>query len=151
MKNLLLVFVGCFLIACSGGSSDSGGMVEPTLPGSNVPASFVGTYTGSLTVTASALGISETESIPITVTVTSDGMVSFAGDDDEEAFTVGLGNDGAFSGNLPINEDPCSGSAGVTGTVDGTTASGNLSGNGTCNVSGLEVDVTLEGSFSASR
>lgn len=151
MKNLLLVFVSCFLIACSGGSSDSGGMVEPTLPGSNVPASFVGTYAGTLTVTASALGISETESIPITVTVTSDGMIRFAGDDADEAFTVGLGNDGAFSGNLPINEDPCSGSAGVMGSVDGTTASGSISGSGTCDVSGVEVDVTLEGSFSASR
>jgi hypothetical protein len=151
MKNSLLVFVSCFLIACSGGGSDSGGMVDPTLPGSNVPASFVGTYVGTLTVTATALGISESESIPITVTVTSDGMVRFTGDDAEEVFTVGLGNDGAFSGNLPINEDPCSGSAGVTGTVDGTTASGNLIGSGTCDVSGLEVEVTLEGSFSAGR
>ena len=151
MKNLLLVFVSCFLIACRGGSSDSGGMVEPTLPGTNIPANFVGTYTGTLTVTASALGITETDSIPITVTVTSDGMVRFAGDDADEVFTVGLGNDGTFSGNLPINEDPCSGSASVTGSVDGTTASGSISGSGTCDVSGLEVDVTLEGSFSASR
>jgi hypothetical protein len=151
MKNLLLIFASLFIIACSDGSSDSGGMLDATLPGTNVPSSFVGVYTGSLTVTASALGISETESIPITVTVTSDGMVRFAGDDADEVFIVGLGNDGVFSGNLPINEDPCSGSVGVSGTIDGSTASGNLSGSGACNVSGLEVEVTLDGSFSAAR
>lgn len=151
MKNLLLVFASCFVIACSGGSSDSGGMLDSTLPGSNSPVSFVGTYTGSLTVTASALGITETESLPITVTVTSDGMLRFAGDAADESFTVGLGNDGRFSGNLPIDEDLCSGTAGITGTVDGSRASGSLSGSGTCTVSGLEVDVSLDGSFSANR
>jgi hypothetical protein len=151
MKNLLLVFASCLLIACSGGSSDSGGMVDSTLPGTNVPSSFVGTYTGNLSVTFSALGISQTESIPIIITVTSDGMVSFAGDDADQVFTVGIGNNGVFAGNLPINEDPCSGSVGVTGTVDGSNASGSVSGNGSCSVSGVEIDVTLEGTFSATR
>lgn len=151
MKNLLLVVLSLFLIACSGGSSDSGGMVEPTLPGTDIPASFAGTYSGILTVTASALGVTETDSFPVTVTVTNDGMIRFDGDDPEETFTVGLRNDGSFSGNLPINEDPCSGSVGVTGVVDGTTVSGSLSGSGRCSVSGLEVDVSLDGDFSASR
>ena len=151
MKKLLVLFACCFLIACGGGSSDSGGMVDATLPGTNVPANFAGTYTGMITFTASALGITETDSFPITVTVTDDAMVRFDGDDPDETFTVGLGNDGGFSGNLPINEDPCSGSVGVTGVVDGTTASGSISGSGNCNVNGLDVDVTLEGTFTATR
>jgi len=151
MKKILILVSCCFLFACGGGSSDSGGMVADTLPGSNVPANFAGVYTGTITFTASALGISETDSFPITVTVTNDAMVRFDGDDPDETFTVGLADDGSFAGNLQISEDPCTGSVGVTGSVNGTTASGDVSGSGSCTVEGVNVDVTLEGNFTASQ
>jgi len=151
MKNVFVIIACCFLFACGGGSSDSGSMLDATLPGTDVPASFAGTYSGTVTFTASALGITETDTFSITVTVTDDAMVRFDGDDPEETFTVGLANDGSFAGNLPINEDPCTGSVSVMGMVDGTTASGSVSGSGSCDVNGLTVDVTLEGDFSASR
>ena len=151
MKNLLNVFVCLMLIACGGGGSDSGGMTENTLPGTNVPASFAGVYIGDATITASALGITETDTFPVTVTVTEDAMVRFDGDDPDETFTVGLTNDGVFSGSLSISEDPCSGSVEVSGNVDGTSASGTISGNGTCQIDGLSVDVTLDGTFDARR
>ena len=151
MKKLLLILSIVFISACSSGGSDSGGMVEPTLPGTGIPSSFVGTYTGTLNITASALGLSETDSFPITLTVTADGMVRFDGDDPNETFTVGLTDSGAFSGNLPINEEECTGSVGTNGMVDGTNASGDLSGNGSCRIDGLTVDVTLSGNFSASK
>jgi len=150
MKNLLILITSLFLIACGGGGSDSGGMAEDTIPGTNVPVSFVGTYTGTATITASALGITETDTFPITITVTNDAMVRFDGDEPDETFTVGLGNDGEFSGTLPINEDPCSGTASVDGSVDGTNASGTVSGSGTCQIDGLTVDVELDGTFEAS-
>ena len=151
MKKFFLLISFIFISACDSGGSDSGGMVQPTLPGTNVPANFAGTYTGTLNVTAEALGIRESDSFPITVTITSDAMVRFDGDDPEETFTVGLTNDGNFSGNLPINEDECSGNVSVTGTADGTTVSGTVSGDGQCEINGLNVDVTLEGDFSATR
>lgn len=151
MKKILFAISLLFLSACGSSDSDSGGMVEPTLPGTSIPANFAGTYTGTLNVRASALGLTESDSFPITITVTSDGMVRFDGDDPEETFTVGLTNTGAFSGNLPINEDECTGSVGTEGSVDGNNASGTLSGSGTCTVNGLTVDVTLEGDFSATK
>jgi hypothetical protein len=151
MKKILFVLSLFLLSACSSSDSDSGGMVEATLPGTDIPASFAGTYVGTLNVTASALGLSESDSFPITITVTNDGMVRFDGDDPDETFTVGLTNEGAFSGNLPINEDECTGSVGTEGMVDGTNASGTISGDGTCVIDGLTVDVTLEGDFTASK
>ena len=151
LNRVLLLIAILFLSACDLGDSDSGAMVEPTLPGTNVPASFAGTYTGTLDVTAEALGVSESDSFDITITVTDDAMVRFEGDDPDEVFVVGLANDGTFAGNLQIQEDECSGSLATTGQVDGTTASGDVTGSGQCRVSGINVDVTLNGSFSASR
>lgn len=151
MKKILFIVSMMILSACSSGGSDSGGMVTPTLPGTTIPANFAGVYTGTLNVTASALGITERDSFPITVTVTNDGMVRFDGDDPEETFTVGLTNTGDFSGNLPIDEDECTGSVGAMGRVDGTNATGTVSGSGTCKINGLTVDVTLEGDFSATK
>lgn len=152
IKNVFILFLATLtLVGCGGGDSDSGAMVEPTLPGTNVPASFVGTYQGDLTVTAEALNLSETDTFPITITVTEDAMVRFEGDGPDETFTVGLQNDGAFAGILPIDVDECSGSLSTTGRVDGTTVSGEVSGDGRCDVSGVTLDVTLMGTFTASR
>lgn len=151
MKKILIAFGFLILSACSSGGSDSGGMVEPTLPSTGIPANFAGTYTGTLNVTASALGVTERDSFPITITVTQDGMVRFDGDSPDETFTVGLTNNGSFSGNLPINEDECTGSVGTQGSVNGSIAMGTVSGSGTCRISGLTVDVTLEGDFSANK
>jgi len=152
-KKILFVFALAFTIsACDSGDSDSGAMVEPTLPGTNVPASFVGVYTGNLTVTAQALSLSETDTFPITVTVTQDAMVRFDGDDPDETFTVGLANDGRFAGNLPVDViEECTGNLSVEGRIDGTTASGDANGEGRCRVSGINIDVTLSGNFSATR
>lgn len=151
-KHFLSILIVAFtLTACGGGSSDSGAMTDTTLPGTNVPASFVGVYRGDLTVTAEALNLSETDTFPITITVNNDGTIRFDGDDPDETFTVGLQNDGRFAGNLPIDVDDCSGSLGVTGQVDGVTASGDVSGEGRCNVSGVTISVTLVGVFTANR
>lgn len=150
-KIFAIVSLSLFLLSCGSGGSDSGGMSEPTLPGTDVPASFVGVYSGTLNLSASALGLTESDSFPITITVTEDGLLRFDGDSPEETFTVGLENGGAFRGSLNINEEECTGSAAVSGTVDGTTASGTLSGDGECRFDGANVDVSLSGDFSASR
>lgn len=151
MKKLIILFASAFLVACGGGDSDSGSMIDNTLPGSNVPVNFVGTYVGTANITASALGLSESDTFDVTITVTADGMVRFDGDDPDETFTVGLQNDGVFAGTLPITEDECQGSVSIAGTVDGMTASGDVSGDGQCDVNGLTVDAMLSGSFNATR
>lgn len=151
MRNIFIVFVCLLVVACGGGNSDSGAQVEPSQPGDSIPANFLGKYTGTLNVTAEAAGLSASDSFDITVTVTEDGQIRFDGDDPDETFTVGLSNDGSFAGNLPIKDDDCSGTVGVTGKVDGTTASGNVTGEGKCKVNGINIDVTLKGDFSATK
>ena len=150
-KKLYILLLSSFLIACSDGDSDSGSMLDDTLPGTNVPANFAGVYTGTTDLTASALGITQSDTFDITITVTEDAMVRFDGDEPDETFTVGLQDNGGFTGTLAINEDECQGSVTVNGVVDGTLATGDVSGNGECELNGLMVDVTLTGTFSASR
>ena len=151
MKKLFFTFASLLFLAACGGNSTSGAQVDESVAGMMIPASFVGVYRGSLTVTAEAAGITETDTFVITVTVTSDGMIRFDGDDPEETFTVGLTDSGTFSGNLPINEDPCKGTVGVIGAINGNTVSGTVTGEGVCEEGILEVDVDLDGNFSANK
>jgi hypothetical protein len=154
MLILRKVFILCsvFLLAsCGGGESSSGGNADVTTPGDMLPANFVGTYTGILNLRASAAGLSQSESVPITITVSSNGTVTFTADDPDETVTVGISNAGAFSGNLSIEEDPCTGTISVAGSVDGANASGTVEGDGSCSQNGLNIDVELDGDFSATK
>ena len=151
IKNTFLLILIFTLTACGGGGSSSGGEVQVTPPGQSLPPEFVGVYRGTLNVRAEALGISESDSFPITITVSEDGTIRFDGDDPDEAFTVGIANDGQFSGSLTITEDECSGTISVTGQVNGTTASGDVQGDGQCSDGNITVDVTLTGDFSATK
>lgn len=151
MKKLILAFTSLIFLASCGGSSSSGAQVEESEAGMMIMQSFVGDYIGTLTVTAEAIGITETDTFQITATVTMDGMITFNGDDPGETFTVGLTDEGTFSGNLFIDEDPCEGTVGVVGSITGTTMSGTVEGEGFCEEGILEVDVDLDGTFSAER
>ena len=149
LRTIILSFALLLLTGCGGGSSSSG--VEPSIPGENTPAIFVGVYKGTLNLTAEAIGIKESDSFSITVTVFENGTVRFDGDDPEETFTVGLTDDGNFSGNIEINEEECSGTIGVTGVVDGTSVSGTVQGDGECTQGGVDFDVELSGDFLATK
>jgi len=147
MKKIIIALSFLFLSACGGGDSDSGGSVENTAAGDSLPENFVGTYTGSIEVTASGLGLTVTETFDITITVNDNGTIDFQSDG--ETFSAGIANDGNFSVSVDIDEEECTGTVSVTGSVDGTTASGNGSGEGQCVISGTNVDVTLEAEFTA--
>jgi len=151
MKKLILAFVSIVFLASCGGNSTSGAQVEESEAGSMTPASFVGDYAGTLTVTVEALSITETYTFPVTATVTMDGMITFNGDDPGETFTVGLTDEGTFSGNLFINEDDCEGTIGIVGSISGSTMSGTGEGEGVCESGILEVDVDLDGTFNLER
>lgn len=155
MKSILLFASVLFLSACGGGDSSSGGAVDPTAPGSMIPANFVGTYTGTVTgvITASAAGISieESDTFPITFTVAADGNVTISSPEIDETVVVGVTNDGSFVGVISRTEDPCEATINVVGTIDGTTASGTVNGTGTCTEGLITVDATLTGEFTATK
>ena len=152
-QNVRSLFFIClsliFLASCGSGDSDSGAEIDDSQPGSMI-SGFVGVYTGTLTVVAEGAGITEMDTFPITVTVSEDGTLRFDGDEPDETFTVGLTDQGTFSGSLDINEDPCEGTVNTQGGINGNVVSGDVSGSGVCNI-GLDIDVTLTGTFSATR
>lgn len=153
MKKLLIALFAVVLSACGGGGSDSGSMVEPTIAGTNIPAIFVGTYRGTANITVEASILNESDTVEITIIVTDDGMVVLQDDDQDELFRVGLEDSGAFRGNYSVSEivEECTGNIAVVGTVDGTTASGTLSGEGECEDGILSVSATLTGDFTATK
>jgi len=150
----LLTFISLLaLSACGDGDSDSGAGDSDSgvsQSGAMVPANFTGVYSGAIQGTATALGISLSDSFPITITVNQD-VVRFDGDDPDETFTVGLRNDGTFSGVLNYDDDRCVGDVQVNGIVDGNNASGSFGGDGSCEFEGNNVGVELEGTFTAAK
>ena len=143
LKHLILVLSAVFLTAC-GGSDTS--VEDVSVVAGDVPSTFVGVYQGTISVRASAGILSESFTEPVTITVREDNTVTFSGDDPDEVFTTTIGSNGGFNGSLPINEDDCEGTVDVSGSVDGTTASGELGGEGECD----GIDVELTGTFTAS-
>jgi len=157
MRKTLLIFVTLILSACGGGGSSDGAggenqqnnMAPAPAPG-NPPAAQAVTYNGTATISLMAPGFPTiNDSAPIqvvvqgnTVTLTVDGVSVPA--------TL---NNGMFSVAVPLSESSngftCNGSATVNGTVSGNTVSGNISGNATCTGNGLNLPVTLSGSFNA--
>ena len=155
MKKIILLASLVFLSSCGSGDSSSGGSVDPTAPGSMLPANFVGTYVGvvNLVLTASDIGISidESDSFPITFTVSADGMVTISSEEIDETIVVGVTNEGNFVGTISRTEDPCEATINVVGVVNGSTATGTVDGEGSCTESGITVDAELTGDFSASK
>lgn len=152
-RIIATVFIAAFLLTgCdSGGSSSGGDQVEESVSGDMLPAEFVGVYVGTISARLEASGISESETYEITITVNADGTIKFDGDDPDETFTVGIANDGTFSGNLRIDEDDVTGVLGVTGRVDGTTASGDVVGEGEFDTGIITIDIDVTGTFTATK
>ncbi len=147
-----LLLGGLFLSGCDiGGSSSGADQVDNSIAGDMLPPEFVGVYIGTVDVRAEASGISERDTFPITITVRADGTLTFDGDDPDETFTVGIANDGTFSGNLRIDDEEVSGVLGVSGRVDGVTASGDIEGEGEVDTGVVTLAVDVTGSFSATK
>lgn len=150
MKKLFISLSFLFLSACGGGSSDSGGsQVTNTDPGSDIPENFLGVYNGTIDVTASGLGLTVSEAFELTITVNENGTIDFTSEG--ETASAGITNAGDFSVSVSVDEDGCTGTIDVSGSVDGTIASGSGSGSGECDLDGNNIEVTLEGEFSATR
>lgn len=122
-------------------------MLETTPAGQNIPSNFVGVYRGTINASIRGLGLSESGSFPITVTVMEDGTVRFDGDDPDETFTTGISDAGNFSGSLQQSEDSCSGNLNGIGQVDGTNATGTVE----CEQGLIKIEAQLDGDFLATK
>lgn len=153
-----------FLLSLSGCSSDNnsetssgGGSITTELPTSTVEpapvASIAGTYVGTATATASALGLTESRTIPVTITVDENGTISIESGSDIFPDVITLnGNTFSFSQTF-VDENfgsaTCSGTLNLQGAIDsnGKLTATLSSQSVTCN----GIPGTVSGSLSATR
>lgn len=162
-SKLVTVFGVCLLLAGCGGSSDNdngtgtsnSGLALPTSAASNTDSSsdFAGTYNGTISITVSAAGQSESFTDPITIVIDAAGNVTLTGSDGSTGTSPLSGN--SFSDALALMETidgaECSISLTVSGTVNGDTISGPISGDASCSEAGLTINADVSGSFTANR
>ncbi len=144
VQRFVLLSLLVLVAACSKGNTSVD--QKPVTDGA-VPSNFVGVYRGTLTATAKAGPLNETTTDVITITVSADNTIRFEGDDPDEVFVTKVGANGNFNGSLPIKTGDCEGNVDVSGSVDGTAASGDLGGSGKCK----GVSVGVSGNFSATK
>ncbi|MGI9317165.1 MAG: hypothetical protein ACR2QW_07555 [bacterium] len=140
------------LVACGGGggSSDGAGAAGTSASNSNQNinpadlAKFAGTYTGTITATATVDGQSETLSREITFIISDDGTtITVEGEvfpltSDAFSITVSLP---LSSGNINCNFFDAT----FNGMISEGLISGNLSGDGDCLVDGKKISGQLSG------
>jgi hypothetical protein len=145
-RTKLVFLLTIFLTACGGGSSGGGGQANDA-PDQASPAV---TYNGTATFTLTAPGFTTiNDTVPVQIVVQGNNVTLTV-----EGVSVNTTlNNGAFSVTVPVSETEdgitCKGSATASGTVSGNSINGKLSGNATCTGNGLNVPVTLTGSFNA--
>ena len=140
-----------FLTACGGGSSGGGGQANDAADqASPVNPPQAVTYNGTATFTLTAPGFTPiNDTVPVRIVVQGNNVTLTV-----EGVSVNTTlNNGAFSVTVPVAETDdgitCKGSATASGTVSGNSTTGKLSGSATCTGNGLNVPVTLTGSFNA--
>lgn len=147
MKKILALTLVLFLTACGGGS-DSGFGTEDSL--------FVGTYSGSTTITLSSPAGTATDTFAINIFVRDDGSVEFS------AGGLGVFAVGILVGNsVSITDDAgdlfedivCSGTATLSGTFS-IAANGSAVFNGTWSSSGVVCNglpIRISGTLTTTR
>lgn len=149
----LMAFSGCSTSETSSGGGTSGaGAVTGA-----VPSSLAGTYTGTATANASALGLSESETVPITIIIDQNGSVTIQSGSDIFPNAAIL-NGNTFTQSQTFNNQDfgsaiCSGTLILQGSIDGngvitaTLSSQSVS----CNVNGIAIPGTVTGSLTAKK
>jgi hypothetical protein len=179
MRILVGVIAAVILAACGGGDSSSGGggdaaagvaattaqdsndagsnppaasQAQPSSQSSGSAGSLAGTYTGTADVTVTIDTLNLVYELDIEVVVSPNGQVSVDVEGKTDRTTLD-GND--YEGSVVFEETKdgivCSGRIHYMGSVNGSITSGSTSGDGVCNQGGQLADVTLNGSYVASR
>ncbi len=158
MKKFVLATLVLILTGCDSGGSSSGSNAQvtdtnPTSP-ENIGAQYAGTYRGRLegTYTAPALGLSDTDSTPVTIvierngntTVTVEGR-SYTGSLDTDTVTA------VVNVNETSNDITCTGRVNVNARIVGDTINGEANGAGECSQGTVQTPVQVAGVLNASR
>ena len=126
---LFMTFSGCSSNNSNETSSGGGGTTlppaspeEPADPAD--PVTLAGTYIGTATATASALGITESETVPVTIIIDQNGTVTIQSGSDlfPDVITLSgntFGHSQTFN-NESFGAATCSGTLSLQGSIDNT-------------------------------
>ena len=158
MKKIVLALLVVVLTGCDSGGSSSGSSTEvintnPTSP-ENIGSQYAGTYTGRLegTYTAPELGLTDSDSTPVTIVIDSNGNTtvtvegrSYTGSLDTDTVTA------VVTVNETSNDITCTGTVNVNARISGRTISGEANGAGECRQGSVQTPVQVAGVLNASR
>jgi hypothetical protein len=159
IRNTGIVAILALFMTFSGCSSDNsnetstgGGSTTPPPEEPVDPASLAGTYTGTATATASALGITESKTVPVTIIIDQNGTVSIQSGSDLFPNVITLsgntfGHSQTFN-NESFGSATCSGTLTLQGSINNGVLSATLSSQSvTCN----GVPGTVSGTMTATK
>ena len=140
MKKIVLALFVLALVGCDSGGSSSGSDAQITNTNTtspeNIGAQYAGTYRGRLegTYTAPQLGLSDSDSVPVTIVIENNGNTSVTVDG--RTYSGSLDTD-TITAVVNINETyddiTCTGRVNVNAQIAGRTISGDANGTGRCN------------------
>ncbi|MCK5361051.1 MAG: hypothetical protein KAJ95_10520 [Gammaproteobacteria bacterium] len=158
---LFMVISGCGSDSSSetssggGSTTTSGGTTGSDTPVSSEPASsFAGTYVGtaSVTATAAALNLSQTETVPVTIIISENGTVTIQSGSDLFPDVITLSGN-TFGHSQTFNDESfgaatCSGTLTLSGSINNGVLSATLSSQSVvCNL----IPGTITGSMTANK
>ena len=148
-----LLFITFALAACSDKSSVNSGADGLEGDGGKPSAKYAGKYRGQAAFQYKGAGLDgESDLQTIFVVINKNGTVSTT---IEDTTVAGVINNNKVEIVLNINRSQgpysCKATVKLKGTVSGRKLSGPISGSGVCKVIGVPRDVTLGGSFSATK
>ncbi len=158
MKKVFIALFAAILIGCDSGGSSSGSSAivtdsNPTSP-ENIGAQYAGTYRGTIegTYTATELGLSDSDSTPITIIIDSNGNTTVRAEG--RTYTGSLDTD-RITAVVDVNETyqdiTCTGTVNVNARISGNTISGTANGAGRCSQGSVTTPVQVAGVLNASK
>ena len=163
-RNIIIFSLSFLLIACGGGSSDSGSGTDTTASTSTGSSGattgstdatvtdsegneFAGTYVGTADLILIILGVSTPASRPITIVIDEGGGVVITGADQSVSGSLS-GNRIVASIPVAVSQDgiSCSGRVGLTGKIGNGLIAGDVDGTVPCNVG----PASVRGAYTAS-
>ena len=158
MKKVFIALFAVILVGCDSGGSSSGSSVnvtdDNTTSPENIGAQFAGTYNGTIegTYTASELGLSDSDSTPITIIIEPNGNTTvraegrtYSGSLDTDRITA------VINVNETYEDIRCTGTINVNAQISGDTISGTANGAGECSQGAVTTPVRVAGVLNASR
>ena len=159
MKRFVFALLVLALTGCdSGGGSSSGSNAEitdsNTTSAENIGTQYAGTYKGTIegTYTATELGLSDSDSSPVTIVIDSNGNTTVSVDG--RNYSGSLDSD-SITARVNVNETSkditCTGTVNVNARISGNTISGEANGTGECRQGSLKTPVQVAGVLNASK